>query len=424
MKAGIIYLSSLIFSIIFLFIKVRINELGNIDPISLFTFTFGLTSLANIIGVLSFGGQNELIYNLYANLPTVYEASIIHHIGFIILIAGFEFGENRNWLPSLSYKINDERRIKYLIILIILIIYIFIQGRIPSFLGAVRSFIINFPLFAAFYFVKRGVTAKRPIYLIYGAIIVIIYTIHAVLFSFLRTNMIKPAVFFILAYIIAHSNVKVLFRIKLIPLYVFMIVFASYFGIFGSERSKLGVGSRRIETLVELKEEGDIEGRTPLARLTNFNQLSQVVQLTVEEGFLEGESLQYMAYVFIPRFIWPEKPLIQMGAWFAEKIGLGWKDYDGRYHNSINMTIPGELYLNYGYSGVLIGSFLIGFIFRLFWNTVSSWKNPKELFGNLFAGYLLFLGLFTLGADIQIMVTILATYLILLFFNRIIFRGV
>ncbi len=67
--------------------------------------------------------------------------------------------------------------------------------------------------------------------------------------------MIKPAVFFTLAYIIAHRNVKVLFSLKLIPLYVFIAVFMSYFGIFGSERSNIGIGTQRIEELVELKEE-------------------------------------------------------------------------------------------------------------------------------------------------------------------------
>jgi hypothetical protein len=236
--------------------------------------------------------------------------------------------------------------------------------------------------------------------------------------------MIKPAIFFILAYLIAHRNIKVLFRLKLVPVYIFTVIFVSYFGIFGAERSNIGEGTRRIEELVELKETQSIEGQTPLARATNFNQLSQVVRLTKYDGFLNGETLQYLSYVFIPRFIWPGKPLVQTGAWFAEKIGLGWIDYEGNYHNSINMTIPGELYLNYGYLGVMIGSIIVGLLFCLLWNSVKTWKEPDDLFANLFAAYLLFLGFFTLGADIQITVTILAIYLILLFLNRFIFKNV
>jgi hypothetical protein len=424
MEASIVYFSSLFFSIIFLYLFIRNSTLQNIDPIFLFTFSLGLTSFANIVGVSSFGGENEFVYNLYTYIPTLFDASIVHYIGFILLVGGYEFGNNKNWLPSLSYKITDENKNKYLFIFILFVIYISIQGRIPGFLGAIRAFIIGLPLFVAFYLVKRGIKRKKPIYLIYAGVIVIILTIQAVLFSFLRTNMIKPAVFFILAYIIAHGNVRVLFRLKLIPVYIFVALFASYFGIFGSERTKIGVGTQRIENLVELKEDENIVGQTPLSRLTNFNQLSQVVQLTIEDGFLEGETLQYLGIVFIPRFIWPGKPLIQMGAWFAERIGLGWIDYEGKYHNSINMTIPGELYLNFGYIGVIIGSFLIGFIFRLFWNSVNSWKNPEDLFGNIFAAYLLFLGLFSLGADIQILITILATYLIMLFLNRFLLKNV
>ncbi len=175
MEASIVYFSSLIFSIIFLYLFIRNSSVENIDPIFLFTFSLGLTSFANIIGVSSFGGENEFVYNLYTYIPTLLDASIVHYIGFIILVAGYEFGNNKNWLPSLSYKITDDSKIKYLFIFILLVIYISIQGRIPGFLGAIRAFIIGLPLFVAFYLVKRGIIRKKPIYLVYSSVIVIFF---------------------------------------------------------------------------------------------------------------------------------------------------------------------------------------------------------------------------------------------------------
>jgi hypothetical protein len=382
-----------------------------------------ITSIANLIGILSIGKETEYIYNLYADKGSLIEASHIHYFGLIGLVTGFQLGKGKNWLPSISYKLNDPKMDSRLFILNIIFFILVVRRSIPGFLGAIRSFIENFPLFSSFYFVRKGILDKLPRLFIFGVILVILLATYAVLYSYLRSEMIKPVIFFLLAYLIANKNIKVLFQLKLVPAYVFAVVFISYFGIFGAERSNIGEGTRRIEELVELKESQTIEGQTPIARATNFNQLSQVVRLTKEDGFLNGETLQYMTYVFIPRFIWPGKPIIQTGAWFAEKIGLGWIDYEGKYHNSVNMTIPGELYLNYGYSGVIIGSLFVGLFFCLLWNSVRTWEDQDDLFANLFAAYLLFLGFFTLGADIQIVVTLLAIYLILLFLNKVVFRN-
>jgi hypothetical protein len=114
----------------------------------------------------------------------------------------------------------------------------------------------------------------------------------------------------------------------------------------------------------------------------------------------------------VPRFLWPDKPVVQKGGWFAWRIGQAWIEPDGTYSNSVNMTIPGELYLNYGWLGVLIGCPLFGTILAMFWKRTSFWsKRPSEL-GTSFGFYLLWFGV-TLSADLQILVTILATYMTL-----------
>jgi hypothetical protein len=144
-----------------------------------------------------------------------------------------------------------------------------------------------------------------------------------------------------------------------------------------------------------------------LSRLTTINQLSQIGRLVDEEGYLRGQTLAYLAYAFIPRFLWPQKPAIAKAAWFALHIGLAYVRSDGQISNAINMTIPGELYLNYGWDGVFVGV-------AAFWRTTDFWSRPRSVLGTAFAFYLMWPWIgFSLGGDLQILVTIIAVYLVL-----------
>ena len=78
--------------------------------------------------------------------------------------------------------------------------------------------------------------------------------------------------------------------------------------------------------------------------------------------FLRGETLGNLFIgTFIPRFIWPEKPKIYFSDTFA-------RDYWGLppyIHAAIAVSQIGELYLNYGLVGVLLGMFCLGVLYRI-----------------------------------------------------------
>ena len=65
-----------------------------------------------------------------------------------------------------------------------------------------------------------------------------------------------------------------------------------------------------------------------------------------------GRSLYETATVPIPRGLWPDKP-VSYGVWLNETL------YD-RYTGNSVPTWPGELYINFGVIGVLIGMALVG----------------------------------------------------------------
>jgi len=116
--------------------------------------------------------------------------------------------------------------------------------------------------------------------------------------------------------------------------------------------------------------------------------------------------------------LWPDKPLIQIGAWFALEIGIGSKTSLGTANNSINMTVAGELYLDFGWIGVILGSLLFGAFLAILWNSTRFYSSVYNITGTIFGGYLIILATGSY-ADLQVLVTLLSTYLIFLFIKKI-----
>jgi hypothetical protein len=144
------------------------------------------------------------------------------------------------------------------------------------------------------------------------------------------------------------------------------------------------------------------------------------VNLVEKNGLYLGQASAPLVAALVPRFLWPDKPQIQLGAWFALEIGAASiSSTSGRANNSINMTIPGELYLDFGWFGVVVGGILFGGLVGLFWNAAKFNDSAYNILGALWGGYLLLFALFGIGADLQIIVTLLSTYIIFLVIKKL-----
>ena len=66
---------------------------------------------------------------------------------------------------------------------------------------------------------------------------------------------------------------------------------------------------------------------------------------------------------FIPRAIWPAKPVLSIGGWYAVTV-LGWPPFGGE----AAVTLPGDLYLNFGIAGVFGGMLAYGLVLRLLYD--------------------------------------------------------
>jgi hypothetical protein len=84
-------------------------------------------------------------------------------------------------------------------------------------------------------------------------------------------------------------------------------------------------------------------------------------------GYQMGATMQYAAYAFIPRVLWPEKPSVSKGDWFNKYVGAA-------PGTSLGITAVGELYWNFGVPGVVIGMFVVGCGFGILWRMAGT--NP------------------------------------------------
>jgi len=112
--------------------------------------------------------------------------------------------------------------------------------------------------------------------------------------------------------------------------------------------------------------------------LSLFNRFMGVdaianIMNSIDLGYIDY-SYGYMFYLLavgiIPKFILHDKPEVSMGMWYTETL---WnRDNLATGYQNTALFIPGDLYLNFGYIGVIFGMFiyglLLGYIFKIWFN--------------------------------------------------------
>jgi hypothetical protein len=113
--------------------------------------------------------------------------------------------------------------------------------------------------------------------------------------------------------------------------------------------------------------------------LDRVNMLQNVALLLAYQDrayLLEGDERLWMIpiYPFVPRFLWPGKPVQDIGLRFTKLLG-------GGATSCSSPTIPGDLYvLHYGIPGVLVGMFLVGLVAQWLTNPVKLCPSKRNLF--------------------------------------------
>lgn len=396
---------------------------GSLTPITFFALAFGVAGIANAVGVQSLadhGYQSQ--FDLYVASDYVYFACLVMLAGGAAIITGFFTAQRwQGWrivgkaLPKIRSRVNDRDLIYGGTAIAVLSVMVSTVAG-PSRFGTLSALVALLPVLSIFTLSRLGAARKSRQVITVALVLALAAAIHAALFTYLRAEILLPIFALLIGLVVGNRSLAILRRRVLMPVYLLIALFAVNFATLGRIRSTAGAGESRVEAFraASASAADSASGVDALfVRLSTLNQLSQVGLLADNAGFLHGATLEYLGFAFVPRFLWAAKPKIAKGAWFAHSIGQALVRPDGTYNNSINMTVPGELFLNFGWPGVLIGSYLFGALLALFWSTAGFWKDDNNPLGTAFGFYLLWIGV-GLVADLEIVVTLVAMYMLFL----------
>lgn len=401
---------------------IRIRS-GGVSAITVYSLSAAAIGFANMVGLLSVGGAKESLYFLYASPDHLVLAMLLALAGTVLPVVGFRLAVHPmgrafyHWLPEISGRIGVRDLMRYGGLLAVGVLVSRLMLPLPS-LGTLTAIFLMAPQLVAFSLARAGAELRVAAALTFALIIGVADSIYALFYQFLRADVAAPLAAVILGALFGARSLSVLRRKIFIPIHAAFVVFALYFGAFAAARTSGGVqrivSAQEHYVRIERGEVGPSAARQTVgSRLTTFNQLSQIGRVVAEDGFLNGKTLEYMGFALIPRFLWPEKPAIAKGQWWALRIGQANVRFDGTITNSVNMTIPGELYLNFGWPGVLLGCLLFGMFVGVLWNRARFWDGATNVLGSAFGFYLLWVWIaLSLGPDLQVLVTMLAMYML------------
>lgn len=101
--------------------------------------------------------------------------------------------------------------------------------------------------------------------------------------------------------------------------------------------------------------------RAVAQRSALLDLFTDVVRQTPEAvPYWGGETYGSLIGAFVPRFLWPDKPVKMLGVTFGHRYHYL---YENDWSTTINLPFLVEFYVNFGVIGVLVGMFLVGVIY-------------------------------------------------------------
>ncbi len=341
------------------------------------------------------------------------DAALIWCISSVFFVIGYKLYGKRKF-PSISFEIKNKNILKYIFYFLIFENILLIFGFGIALRGnQIGKIFVLLNTIGILFFARLWGKYEDKTYRSYALTLFLIETYFALLTSYLRFELILPTFYLFIGYFIGKGEIKYLFTYRIIPLIVILAIFSSVFTTLQANRANFinvftkSEDNRRMT--VAYVEENNTGGL--LNRSANVAQITNVVKLVNSNGFYEGRASAPILVALIPRFLWPDKPKIQLGAWFALEIGAGYKNDLGFINNSINMTVAGELYLDFGWLGVILGSLFFGGFISILWNSTEFYSSEFNLSGIILGGYLIMISIGSY-ADLQIVITLISTYLI------------
>lgn len=404
---------------------------GGVTAITLHSLLSSATAMANVVGLASAGSLMRERYFLYSVEEHLYLASVLQLTQGCLPVLGFWSIARTGFVvralrlsPTLEGGTGTRPAITAGIVLSAAAIAANAGARL-RFVDTFASLLIAAPSIAAFVLARLGAERRHCGAMTAGIAIALADAARAFFFDYLRGTIAQPLVAFTCGAVLGARSLRPLRDPHFVPVLAVGALFVMFYGLLGETRERGVHGVARFTDMHEYHQwraaQPDIAPQqTIVARLTSFNQLSQIGALIDRNGFYGGRTFEYLRYALTPRAIWPEKPKIALGAWYAMEIGQAVPTANGWYNNSVNMTQAGELYLNFGWLGVIVGLPLFGGALAFFWTRANFWElGARNIAGSAFAAIMFWTVLGGHG-EFTLLVTLLGIFLALYGFSILI----
>jgi hypothetical protein len=376
------------------------HERGGITVITLHSLLCAATAVANVVGLREAHSPMRTLYFIYSVDEHLYLASLLQLaqgcvpvVGFWLMVRWRPALRALRLAPVLDSGIDPKAAIVGGAVMAALSIGMRMSPQ-SIFVDTFLALAYFAPSIAAFALARMGADRQHAGLTVTALVIALADAARAFFFDYLRGTIAQPLVAFTVGAVLGARSLRPVRQMHFVPVLAVGALFVVFYGLLGETRARGVHGMDRFADIHEYRDwrskQRDIGyEQTIVARLTSFNQLSQIGGLVERNGHYDGRTFAHLRYAFVPRVLWPEKPKIALGAWFAMEIGQAVATADGWYNNSVNMTQAGELYLNFGWIGVIPGLALFGAILAFFWTRASFWElGSRNYFGSAFAAFM------------------------------------
>jgi type IV secretory pathway VirB2 component (pilin) len=219
--------------------------------------------------------------------------------------------------------------------------------------------------FSSYFYFRKNNDARRYLWqkMAWG---VFILEIAYALPSCNRTSVIVPVIIY---FILKHYFSSISWRQIVAAVLGILIVFpfgnvcrnpAIFQQYFSAEEKQINAGTPVIKNFGNFSSNfANFTSNSVFSRIDQSIVFSRIIEM--DEPFLYGRSfLNFFISLGPPRFIWEDKPVISEGSDFGHRSGLLAPDVK----STVGVTMVGDLYMNFGLAGVILGMFLIGIFFR------------------------------------------------------------
>ncbi len=133
-------------------------------------------------------------------------------------------------------------------------------------------------------------------------------------------------------------------------------------------------------------------------RTDMLEPLTRIATMTkIPENLLYGKTISlFFISLFVPRFLWDDKPDIDIGKWFG--MEYGYSSFYGQ--SSIAMTLFGEFYLNFWWLGLILGMVFMGSLHAFIYKNLSPYKTHDDF--KLSVYFICLLTTFNIGTSFAI----------------------